>query len=319
MRTYLFVLTLSLLFTGCAPEGEPKVVTTIGMLGDIVQTVGGDCVDVEVMMGPGIDPHLYKASAGDVKTLQNADIIFYSGLHLEGQLGEVFEDLQEKRPVIAVAERAVADEDVIKTDDSYGVDPHVWMDASLWAQTIDVVVEALSTLNPDCAEAISTRAEAYKPQLEALHTWTLESVATIPEEQRILVTAHDAFTYYSQAYDIDVAGIQGISTEAEAAIADIRDTVDVIVERNVPAIFVESTINPRAIEAVKQAAEDRGHTVEVGGQLFSDAMGEAGTANGTYIGMIYSNTKTITEALGGEIMPLPEELQVWANSWGVSQ
>ena len=319
MKIIFSLLTFSLLFTACAPEGEPKVVTTIGMLGDIVQTVGGDCVETEVMMGPGIDPHLYKASAGDVKTLQNADIIFYSGLHLEGQLGEVFENLQDKRPVIAAAERAVTEANVIQTDDSYGVDPHVWMDASLWAQTVDVVAEELSTLKPDCAEAIATRAEVYKPQLEALHTWTNESIATIPEEQRILVTAHDAFAYYSRAYDIDVAGIQGISTEAEAAIADIRDTVDTIVERNVPAIFVESTINPRAIEAVKQAAQDRGRTVEVGGELFSDAMGEAGTADGTNIGMIYSNTKTITEALGGEVAPLPDDLQAWANQWGVSQ
>lgn len=319
MKYFFFFLGISLGLVACAPEGEPKVVTTIGMLGDIIKTVGGDCVEVEVMMGPGIDPHLYKASASDVKLLQNADIIFYSGLHLEGQLGEVFESLQDKRPVIATAERAVSNEDVIKTNDSYGVDPHVWMDAGLWAHTVDVVAEELSTLNPDCTEAITSRAEAYKPQLEALDDWTLKSVATIPEEQRILVTAHDAFTYYSRAYGIDVAGIQGISTEAEAAIADIRDTVDVIVERNVPAIFVESTINPRAIEAVKQAAQDRGHSVEVGGQLFSDAMGENGTADGTYIGMIYSNTKTITEALGGEVAPLPEELEVWATQWGVQQ
>lgn len=319
MKYFLLLFAMSFITSGCAPEGEPKVVTTIGMLGDIVQTVGGDCIEVEVMMGPGIDPHLYKASASDVKTLQNADIIFYSGLHLEGQLGEVFEGLQNKRPVIAVAERAVSDEDIIKTDDTYGVDPHVWMNASLWAQTVDVIAEELSTLKPDCTEAIAERANAYKPQLEALHSWTQESIATIPEEQRILVTAHDAFSYYSQAYGIDVAGIQGISTEAEAAIADIRDTVDTIVERTVPAIFVESTINPRAIEAVKQAAEDRGHTVEVGGQLFSDAMGEAGTANGTYIGMIYSNTETITEALGGEVAPLPDVLDAWVNQWGINQ
>jgi len=310
---FAFVFLLS----SCAPKPEPKVVATIGMLGDIVKEIGGDCVDVEVMMGPGIDPHLYKASAGDVQTLQNADIIFYSGLHLEGQLGEVFENLADKRPVIAVTERAIAEESIIKTTSDYGVDPHVWMDSSLWAQTTDVIAEELSKLKPDCAADINTRAQTYKPQLLALHDWVKASIASIPEEQRILVTAHDAFFYYAEAYTIDVAGIQGISTESEAAIADIRDTVDTIVERNVPAIFVESTINPRTIEAVKQAVEDRGQSIIIGGELFSDAMGESGTAAGTYIGMIFENTKAITEALGGKTAPLPAELSGWAQQWDI--
>lgn len=315
----IIIVGLSFIFLlgSCVAQAEPKVVVTIAMLGDIVKEIGGECVDVEVMMGPGIDPHLYKASAGDVRTLQNADIIFYSGLHLEGQLGEVFENLAQRRPVIAVTERAVAEESIIKTSSDYGVDPHVWMDSSLWAQTTDVIAEELSKLKPDCASDINTRAQTYKPQLLALHDWVKASIASIPEEQRILVTAHDAFFYYANAYAIEVAGIQGISTESEAAIADIRETVDIIVERNVPAIFVESTINPRTIEAVKQAVEDRGQSIVIGGELFSDAMGESGTAGGTYIGMIFENTKAITEALGGQIAPLPAELGAWAQQWTI--
>lgn len=315
----LIIIGLSFIFllSSCVAQAEPKVVVTIGMLGDIVKEIGGECVDVEVMMGPGIDPHLYKASAGDVQTLQNADIIFYSGLHLEGQLGEVFENLAQRRPVIAVAESAIPEESIITTSSDYGVDPHVWMDSSLWAQTTDVIAEELSKLKPDCASDINTRAQTYKPQLLALHDWVKASIASIPEEQRILVTAHDAFFYYANAYTIDVAGIQGISTESEAAIADIRDTVDIIVERNVPAIFVESTINPRTIEAVKQAVEDRGQSIIIGGELFSDAMGESGTAAGTYIGMIFENTKAITEALGGQTAPLPAELSGWAQQWDI--
>lgn len=312
-----FYLALSV-FTACAPKAEPKVVTTTGMIGDVIKTIAGDCFDIEVMMGPGIDPHLYKASAGDVKTLQSASIIFYSGLHLEGQLGEVFEALQGKRPVVAVTQN-IPETSILKTSSGYGVDPHVWMDASLWASTLDVVKNELSKLEPDCQAKMQSNADTFKPQLLALHDWVKISIASIPDQQRILVTAHDAFNYYGKAYGIDVAGIQGISTESEAAIADIRETANTVVERKVPAIFVESTINPRTIDAVMQAVLDKGQELAIGGQLYSDAMGQAGTAGGTYIGMIYENTKAITEALGGTVPPLPQELEAWAQTWKVEQ
>ena len=294
------------------------MVATISMIGDIAQIVGGDCVVVDTMMGPGIDPHLYQATARDVQTLNRADLILYSGYSLEGQLGDVFERYAERVPTLAVAEAGIPRDDLIATGDAYGVDPHLWMDVSLWALTVPAIAEKLTELVPDCGPAIGANAEDYSAQIAALHDWTAESIASIPADQRVLVTAHDAFAYYGRAYGIEVAGIQGISTQSEAAIADIRQTADLIVARAVPAIFVESTINPRTIEAVIAAAQQAGQDVEIGGQLYSDAMGEAGTAGGTYIGMIHSNTVSIVTELGGTLPSLPAELQDWASQWSLS-
>lgn len=310
---------LSLLAATSTQAQEPlSVVATVGMIGDIAQIVGGDCVAVETMMGPGIDPHLYQATARDVQTLNRADLILYSGYSLEGQLGEVFERYSERVPTLAVAEAGIPEDELITTSDAYGVDPHVWMDVSLWARTVPAIAAKLTELVPACGEIIAANAQAYGTELAALHGWIGEAIASIPESQRILVTAHDAFAYYGRAYGIEVAGIQGISTQSEAAIADIRQTADLIVERAVPAIFVESTINPRTIQAVIAAARDQGQEVEIGGQLYSDAMGEAGTPGGTYIGMIHSNTTSITTALGGTLPVLPTELDDWASQWSLN-
>ncbi|MGL4611835.1 MAG: metal ABC transporter solute-binding protein, Zn/Mn family [Trueperaceae bacterium] len=293
-----------------------NAVVTVGMLSDVVQNVGGDCVNVTTLMGPGIDPHLYKAGARDVHTLQNADVIFYSGYHLEGQLGEVLEAFQQRKPTVAVAEKAIPETETLREAGVNAIDPHLWMDAQLWSRTADVIAQTLSELSSECQNAIAN-AEVYKVQLEALHTWIKESIRSIPEAQRVLVTAHDAFFYYSRAYGIDVASVQGVSTQAEASIEDIRSTVKTIVARNIPAIFVESSINPRTIDAVLQAARSQGIETKVGGSLFSDALGEAGTANGTYIGMLYHNTKTIVESLSGKVAPLPSELDPWLKSWNL--
>jgi manganese/zinc/iron transport system substrate-binding protein len=288
------------------------------MIGDIVQNVGGECAEVTAIMGPGVDPHLYRAGAADVQTFSNADVIFYAGYSLEGQLGEVFERLAELKPTVAVAPASIGREDLITTQDAYGIDPHLWMDVSLWSRIAPTIAETLSDLRPDCAAQMQANVQRYTEQLTALHTWIRESITTIPAEQRILVTAHDAFNYYGRAYGIEVAGIQGLSTEAEAAVADIRSMVEVVVERQVPAVFIESTINPRTLESVIQAARVQGQEVEVGGQLYSDAMGEGGTAGGTYIGMIYENTRNITQALGGTVPPLPTALAEWAAQWKVA-
>jgi len=296
---------------------QPKAVATVGMLADVAQNVAGDCVAIETMMGPGTDPHLYKASASDVKLLFGADAILYAGNNLEGQLGEVLEKLAARKPTKAVAEAAVPHDRLLAFAGAHYPDPHVWMDVSQWALTAPVIAEVLGALEPNCAGAMNARAEAYAAQLEALHEWVASSVATIPERQRILVTAHDAFAYYGRAYGIEVKGIQGISTESEAGIADIRATADLVVERNVPAVFIESTINPRTIQAVVDAAAGQGHQVALGPQLYSDAMGEAGTAAGTYIGMLHANTVSIVTALGGKVAPLPEALAEWAAKWGV--
>jgi manganese/zinc/iron transport system substrate-binding protein len=298
-------------------EGGAKAVATIGMIADVAANVAGDCVGVEMMMGPGVDPHLYKASAGDVKSLQQADAILFSGYALEGQLGEVLEKLGERKATIAVGPAAIDPGDLIATQDVYGVDPHLWMDASLWSKTAPVIAETFADIAPDCAADMTSRAVAYGEQLTALHGWIEASIATIPKEQRVLVTAHDAFAYYGRAYGIEVSGVQGISTESEAGIADIRAMVDTVVERAIPAVFIESTINPRTIQAVIDAAAERGQTIKIGGELYSDAMGEPGTAGGTFVGMLVENTLTIVDALGGEPAPLPRTLLEWATKWNI--
>ncbi|XKE44541.1 zinc ABC transporter substrate-binding protein [Halomonas organivorans] len=299
-----------------APQPVEAVVT-IGMIGDVAERVGGECVEVTAIMGPGVDPHLYQASARDVATFQGAELILYSGYSLEGQLGEVLGRFAEIKPTLAVAPSSIEPADLITVQDVYGIDPHLWMDVSLWAKTLPVLASAITEVRPACEATIQANAEAYGRQLEALHAWIGESIATIPEAQRILVTAHDAFNYYGRAYGIEVAGIQGISTETETGVADIRAMTEVVVEREVPAVFIESTINPRTVQAVIDAARQRGQEVEIGGQLYSDAMGEAGTADGTYIGMLYTNTRHIVEALGGAPAPLPEALAGWAERWDI--
>ena len=299
-------------------SGEPPMaVATIGMVADVAGEVAGPCARIEALIGPGIDPHLYQASASDVRLFQEADAIFYSGYSLEGQLGDVLERLAERTPTVAVSPTAIDPAHLITVQDIYGIDPHLWMDASLWGAIAPVIATTLAELVPHCGTELEQRAADYQQQLLALHDWIADSIASIPETQRILVTAHDAFAYYGRAYGIEVAGVQGISTESEAGVADIREMVDIVVEREVPAIFIESTINPRTIQAVIDGAAERGQEIVIGGELFSDAMGEPGTAAGTYIGMLYKNTVTITEALNGTPAPLPAVLHPWAEAWAI--
>ena len=300
-------------------EAPINTVVTIGMIGDVAKNVGWECVDVTAIMGPGVDPHLYQASARDVKTLQDADVIFFSGYSLEGQLGSVLDRFSKMKPTVAVSPSSIDPGQLITVQDIYGIDPHLWMDASLWANIAPTIAETLSELRPDCADGMKANADAYAAQLEALHAWAKDAVASIPEKQRILVTAHDAFNYYGRAYGIEVTGIQGISTESEAGVADIREMAKAVAERKVPAVFIESTINPRTIQAVIDAARQQGHEVAIGGELYSDAMGEAGKVGGTYIGMIYENTKNIVTALGGALPPFPDALKSWAEEWDIAQ
>ena len=310
------VVATGLMPFGQAAAQEPiSVVATIGMIADVAAELGGDCVRVEAMIGPGLDPHLYQATASDVARLQEADAILYAGLGLEGQLAAVLERFGEMRPTLAVSPAAVPEERLIRIEGYAGVDPHLWMDPGLWALTAPAIADFLGALAPDCAEAMETRAEAYRAEAEALAEWAGRAVGSIPEDQRTLVTAHDAFGYFSRAYGLEEIGIQGISTESEASVADIRATADAVAEAGVPAIFVETTINPRTVEAVIEAAGQRGHPIAAGGSLYSDAMGEPGTPGGTYLGMIYENTRTITEALGGTVPPLPAALADWAGTW----
>lgn len=321
MKRLLFGLAVCLplgIGAAAAQEEPVKAVATIGMIGDVIENVGGGCVDVTTMMGAGVDPHLYRASAKDVQTFQKVDVIFYSGYSLEGQLGEVLARFAKTKPTVAVAASSIAPGDLLTAQGVYGIDPHLWMDASLWAKIAPTIAATLGELRGDCADEMRASAGRYAGQLAGLHAWVKESVASIPEEHRTLVTAHDAFGYYGRAYGIRVVGIQGISTEAEASVADIRETARTVAELGVPAVFVESTINPRTIQAVIDAARESGHDVKIGGELYSDAMGKAGSAGGTYIGMIYENTKRIVEALGGRLPPFPDALKSWAEEWEIA-
>ncbi|MBK1727024.1 metal ABC transporter solute-binding protein, Zn/Mn family [Halorhodospira neutriphila] len=290
-----------------AAAAPPQAVATVGMIGDVAERIAGECVEVETLMGPGIDPHLYQASSSDVRLLQRAEAILYAGYALEGQLGAVLAKLGERKPAVAVSEAAARRESLIQVGGG-NVDPHLWMDPQLWADTTPAIAEALAGIAPDCAAPIRERAAAYRERLAALDEWIAASIATIPERQRVLITAHDAFGYYGRAYGLEVRGIQGISTDSEAGIADIRRMVSTVVERRIPAVFIESTINPRTVEAVVDAAGRRGHELAIGGELYSDALGSPGSGAGTYISMLRSNTETIVRGLGGEPAPWPEAL-----------
>lgn len=305
----LCLAALSASLAGCSPEPEPggagsglagrkiKAVCTTGMVADIVRVVGGDRVEVVGLMGPGVDPHLYKASEGDVRTLGGADIIFYNGLNLEGRMGRLFARMSATRPVVAVAESIARER--LRADPEFAgqYDPHVWFDVSLWMDAVRRVGRALAELDPAHAADYAARSAAFLRELEALDAFVKSRIAEIPREQRVLVTAHDAFGYFGDRYDIEVVALQGISTATEAGVGDVKRLVDLVVERRLKAVFIETSVAPRAIEAVVVAARAHGHEVRVGGELFSDALGDPGTEEGSYIGMIRHNVNTIVGGL----------------------
>lgn len=274
----------------------PQAVATIGMVADIVRNVAGDRLSVSSLIGEGVDPHLYKPTSTDVKSLQSADIIFYNGLHLEGKMGDVlFRVARSGKPVHAVTETLQEQENYIVEED-----PHVWMDVQGWIKAVDVVASALSDWDPDGATIYQTNTASYRAELVELDAYAKKVLSSIPESQRVLVTAHDAFGYLGRAYGIEVRGIQGISTESEAGVRDIETLVTFLSEKKIPAIFVESSVSDKNIKAIAEGAKAKGHTVIIGGELFSDAMGMSGYYEGTYIGMIDHNVTTIASALGGE-------------------
>jgi manganese/zinc/iron transport system substrate-binding protein len=310
----IYVFLISHFLFGCARErdarsdtdesAEPyKIVCTVGMITDIVGNLAGDYAEVEGIIGEGIDPHLYKPTRGDVIKLNQADVVFYNGLLLEGRMTDVLISVASKGKLVkAVTEAILEETDYLleKDDGSAYTDPHVWMDVSGWLRAIAVVAETLAAYDPENAESYRSKATVYADQLEALDAYAKVAISTIPKSQRVLVTAHDAFQYLGRAYSIEVRGIQGMSTESEAGVRDLEDLVDFIVERQIPAVFVESSVADKNVRALVEGARARGHDVIIGGSLFSDAMGQAGTYEGTYIGMIDSNVTTITNALGGQ-------------------
>ncbi len=294
-------LGLSLASLFAQPEKYPyRVAATVGMITDIVRNVAGDKAEVTGIIGEGVDPHLYKPTRNDVVTLQRADIIFYNGLLLEGKMTDVLVRVaRQGKPVHAVTEELLESPGYVITDSEAHYDPHVWMDVKGWQRAVEVVTRSLRAFDPANAALYTANAEAYLAQLGALDAYAAEVLGSIPESQRILITAHDAFGYLGRAYGIEVRGIQGLSTESEAGVRDIEALVELIVERQIPAVFVETSVADKNVRALVEGTRAQGHELKVGGSLFSDAMGEPGTYQGTYIGMIDHNVTTIARALGG--------------------
>jgi manganese/zinc/iron transport system substrate-binding protein len=271
------------------------VVATTSLIADLAREVAGDRAEIEGLMGPGVDPHLYRASEGDVARMTRADLILYNGLGLEGRMGEVLAQLRDR--AYAVAEAVATDRRLSSPDFEGSFDPHVWMDVALWQDAARALAERFAALDSTHAADYRARAALYADGLRDLDGYALQRIAEIPERQRVLITAHDAFGYFGRAYGIEVRGLQGISTATEAGTADVQGLAAFVAQRRIPALFVETSVSPRAVEAVRQAVRARGVEVEIGGALYSDALGGAGSGAETYEGMIRHNVDTIADAL----------------------
>jgi manganese/zinc/iron transport system substrate-binding protein len=284
-----------------AAQGRPlEVVATTAMIGDAVKAVGGERVRVEVLLGQGVDPHLYKPTRADIAKMSKADVIVANGLNLEAQFRDTFEQLGRAKPVVLAGERLPKEKLLADPDYRDKPDPHVWMDPDLWTGVVGAVRDALAARDPAGKSTYDRGHDRYVAEIARLSDYVKRALATIPKDRRLLLTAHDAFSYFARAYDIEVIGIQGVSTESEAGLKAIESTVDLVVTRKLPSIFVESSVSDRNVRAVVEGAARRGHTLVIGAELFSDAMGPPGAYEGTYLGMIDHNVTTITRALGGE-------------------
>ncbi|MFN4008903.1 MAG: metal ABC transporter solute-binding protein, Zn/Mn family [Pannonibacter sp.] len=296
------LVAVTLLLSGGVPalSAAPlSVVATTGMIADAARAVGGDAVTVTALMGSGVDPHSYRQTRSDIVVMTKADLVLWHGLYLEAQMEDFFADLAKKRRVVAVAD-AVDTSRLLGHQDYAGrYDPHVWMDPVLWSDVVIAVRDALTEALPSGADAFKANAETYLAELAALDAYSREVLASVPEGSRVLLTAHDAFSYFGRAYGYEVIGIQGISTQSEAGLNRVSELVDLLVSRKIAAVFVESSVSDRNIRALIEGAAAKGHEVRIGGELFSDAMGETGTYEGTYLGMIDHNVTLITRAMGG--------------------
>ncbi|GAB4327137.1 MAG: zinc ABC transporter substrate-binding protein [Candidatus Zixiibacteriota bacterium] len=305
-----FVLLVGVIATGCtsdsphdsAPLGERtiRILATTGMIADMAQNICGERAVVTALMGPGVDPHLYKASEGDVRRMAEADLILYNGLHLEGAMAELLMQMRQRKSTYAVAESVDSTRLLASPTYEGQHDPHIWFDVSMWIDAATGLRDLMMTLDSAHAELYRVQADSYIDSLNALHQFVLNETQRVPPERRILITAHDAFHYFGKAYDFDVRGLQGISTATEAGTADVQQLAEFIATRRIPAMFVESSVSPRSIEAVQAAVRARGYDVAIGGELFSDAMGTPGTPEGTYLGMVRHNVNTIVSALSDD-------------------
>jgi len=293
--TFFFLTGCSAESTGSKEDGKLAIVTTIAQIAEPMSVIGGDKVEVKSLMGPGVDPHLYTATQGDIQKMEGADIIFYSGLHLEANMVKVFEEIGKTRPVLAIGE--INSEEKLLKDEEGAIDPHIWFDIDLWKESLDAATNELKKALPEDSDYFENNKQAYFEKLDTLKEEAKAQLETLPADKRVLVTAHDAFGYFGRMLDIEVVGLQGLSTEAEIGLSDIEETIQLLVEHQVPAVFIESSINPASINAVIEGAKKEGLDIELGGELFSDAMGDADTEEGTYIGMYEHNVSTIYEAL----------------------
>jgi len=309
LKKILILIIIILIVIGCKKYYNKKdkiiypytVAATVGMVTDIVRNVAGDKAVVNGIINEGIDPHLYKPTRNDVIAFLRADIIFYSGLLLEGKMSDVLKKVSRfGKPVNAVTELIDRKLLFMPHGAEGHPDPHVWMDVSLWMKAVLSVSKVLSDYDPANSDYYKNNAEDYLVKLKNLDEYAEKSINSIPVKRRALITAHDAFNYFGRAYDIKVLGIQGLSTESEAGLDNINRLVDMIVENDIKAIFVESSVSDKNIKALIEGASSRGKDLKIGGMLFSDAMGETGTYEGTYIGMIDHNVTIITNALGGK-------------------
>lgn len=297
-------LAITLFLTGCqkAETNENadtlNIVATTTMLADLAEVIGGEHVTVNGLMGPGIDPHLYQASAGDVTLMQKADVVVYNGLHLEGKMGEIFESLTDRGSIVIRMEDGLSEDELLSWESDPSIhDPHIWFDVSLWKDAAKTVAAKLSEADSAHKEAYSNNLEEYLVELDDLDTYIKNRVSEIPKEQRVLVTAHDAFNYFGRAYGFEVKGLQGISTDAEAGTADVSKLADFITERKIKAIFVESSVPPKTIEALQVAVKAKGFDVSIGGELYSDSLGGKDSGADTYLLTVKANIDTIADAL----------------------
>lgn len=302
MKKIILILYCIPLFTACnnaaqKKDGKLNIVTTTTMITDLVRNIGGDSVQVQGLMGSGVDPHLYKASEGDVSKLTQADVVFYSGLHLEGKLVDVFEKMGRNSNTIALGETLGKNELIGSEYFASNYDPHIWFNIAYWKQITNYLTEQLSKFDPDNASFFEQNKTEYLKKLDALEEEVRQTIATLPQEKRVLVTAHDAFSYFGKEYGFEVVGLQGLSTATEAGVQDVQNLAKLIINKQVKSIFIESSVPRRTIEALQQAVKSEGFDVQIGGTLYSDALGNAGTEEGTYIGMFRYNVNTIVHAL----------------------
>ncbi len=275
---------------------KPLIVATTGIIGDAIEKIVGDSADVISLMGPGVDPHTHKPIRQDLVNLNKADFVFHNGLHLEGKMTDVLEKLGKKKPVIAFSD-GLSTENFRKAEGFTSYDPHIWFDVALWTKAVRYAGEELIAKDSLRADYYRPRLEAYLQEMEALDNWVKAEIKAIPEDKRLMVTAHDAFGYFGRAYQLEVRGVQGLSTVSEPSVKEVNELSDLLVSRKVKAVFVESSVRPKLVEAVAKNCESKGWKVEIGGELFSDALGEKGTPEGEYIGMVKHNVNTIVSAL----------------------